>query len=107
MDRPVWAPVRTWREKIAEFFRVDWDDYRECLTDPDLYAVLVGALCFVSMPGEPLVARLLFTAVGFLAGWCLAVIVILFTRWVLSSYEKHPAPWVLLGLVALLYWLPY
>jgi hypothetical protein len=106
VDYPVWTTVKTWREKIAGFFRMDWDEFRECLTHPDLYAVLVGALCFVSMPGEPLGVRLLLAAFGFVAGWGLVVIALLFAHWVRSSYEKHPAPWVLLGLVALLYWLP-
>lgn len=105
VGRRVWASVKNIGEKFAGLLRIDWDDFGECLTDPDFYGIIVGALCFVSIPGEPLVARLLLTAVGFFAGWGLAVMLFLFTRWVRGSYQKHPAPWVLLGVVTVLYWL--
>jgi hypothetical protein len=50
--------------------------------------------------------RLFFTAAGYIIGWALGAAIVVSARWARDSCERYPAPWVLLGLVALFYWLP-
>ncbi|MGL4396274.1 MAG: hypothetical protein ACRCS9_07035 [Hyphomicrobium sp.] len=102
----VWARLKALAEKLAGFIRFEREDILDCLIDPNFYGILVGALCFVSTHSEPLMVRLLLTALGFFGGWGFGAVLLLFVSWIMDSYEKHPAPWVLLCLVMVLYWLP-
>jgi hypothetical protein len=101
-----WSAITNGAENFGNFVGSALETVLEILSDPDSYAIVCGFLLLVATHRQPLMVRLFFTAAGYIIGWALGAAIVVSARWARDSCERYPAPWVLLGLVALFYWLP-